>query len=63
MAKKRMVTTKSSTINWSSCSLQDLESIKDQVVKAIAQRESESTLESIQRLTNGIQNRIQFPDR
>ena len=36
MAKKRMVTTKSSTINWSSCSLQDLESIKDQVVKAIA---------------------------
>ena len=58
-----MATTKSSNINWSLCSLQDLESIKDQVVKAIAQRESESTLESIQRLTNGIQNRIQFPYR
>ena len=58
-----MATTKSSDINWSLCSLQDLESIKDQVVKVIAQRESESTLESIQRLTNGIQNRIQFPYR
>ena len=36
MAKKRMVTTKSSDIKWLLRSLQDLESIKDQVVKAIA---------------------------
>ena len=50
-----MVTTKASNINWSLCSLHDLERIRDQVVKAIAQRESESTLESIQRLTKGIQ--------
>ena len=40
MAKKRMVTTKSSTINWSLCLLQNLESTRDHVVKAIAQRES-----------------------
>ncbi|OEU06844.1 hypothetical protein FRACYDRAFT_252657 [Fragilariopsis cylindrus CCMP1102] len=50
-----MVTTKSSDINWSPCSLQDLVSISHQVVKVIAQRKSESTLESIQRLTKGIQ--------
>jgi hypothetical protein len=56
----RMATTKSSHVNWSPCSSQDLRSISYQVVKAIAQRKSESTLESIQRLTKGIQNRIQF---
>ena len=59
-----MATTKSSNINWSSCSLQDLECVRDQVVKAIAQRESESTLESIDSASNQrYSNRIQFPDR
>ena len=50
-----MVTTKSSNVNWSSCSLQDLVSISYQVVKVLPQRKSESSLESIQRLTKGIQ--------
>jgi hypothetical protein len=37
-----MTRTKSSDINWSSCSLEDLESIRDEAVKLIAQRELES---------------------
>jgi hypothetical protein len=44
MAKEKgITTTKSSNMNWSLCSLQDLESIIEQAVKAIAQHESEST--------------------
>ena len=51
-----MVTTKSSNINWSSCSLQGLECVRDQVVKAIAQRDQNHLWNRlIQRLTKGIQ--------
>ena len=43
-----MATTKSSDINWSLCSLEDLESIRDDAIKVIAQRrkllESESSI-------------------
>ena len=46
-----MATTKSSDINWSLCSLEDLESIRDDAIKVIAQRrkllESESSSISI----------------